>query len=289
MRAPAIVLAAWLACSAWVVEAAEPAPDIERGTVASADGVPIAWTGTAQGETTLLFLHGGFADSTFWRYQVPALADDYRVVTADVAGHGLSGHGRERWTMEAFGEDVRGVIEHLDLRRIVLVGNSMGGAVALEVARQMPEQIVAVIGVDTLNDATAVIDPEAFRAYVESVKNDFDTACRGMMKALFHDDADPTLVEEVRRKMCEGEPPTPGAILDAFVGYDRTAAFHAAKVPIRSLNGDLYPTNIEANQGLGDYDAVIMQGAGHYPMLERPEEFNRLLVTMIEALLETEP
>ena len=49
-------------------------------------------------------------------------------------------------------------------------------------------------------------------------------------------------------------------------------------MPIRAINGDLWPTRIEANRKVTpDFDAVIMKDAGHYPMLERPDEFNRLL------------
>jgi len=262
-------------------------PRLNHGTVASADGVLIAYATAGKGDITLLFIHGGFADSTFWRNQIAAFADEHQVVTADMAGHGRSGRQRQQWTIAAFGEDVRAVVEALDLHSVVVIGNSMGGPIGLEAARILPDRIVAVIGVDALNDATAKIDGEARDAFIESVKADFPAACQGMMKALFHEDANPSLVEEVRQLMCEPRTPTPAAFLDAFDGYDRTAAFKAAKVPIRSLNGDLYPTNIEGNQELADYDAVVMHGVGHYPMLERPTEFNRLLAAMLKDLVES--
>jgi pimeloyl-ACP methyl ester carboxylesterase len=74
--------------------------------------------------------------------------------------------------------------------------------------------------------------------------------------------------------------------IDAFDGHDMAAAFRAAGVPIRSINGDLHPTNIEANKVLADYDAVIINGVGHYPMLERPDEFNEHLKKMLKTLLQ---
>jgi pimeloyl-ACP methyl ester carboxylesterase len=255
-------------------------------TADSADGVPIAYTTAGDGETTLLLLHGGLADSRFWRHQVAAFAEDYQVVTVDVAGHGRSGRERQQWTLAAFGEDVSAVVEALDLHRVVVIGSSMGGTIGLEAARIMPDRVVAVIGIDTLKDATADVT-EARAAFVRSIKSDFDSACQGMMAALFHENADPSLVDEVRKLMCEPQTPVPIAFLDAFDSYDEAAAFKAVKVPIRSINGDLYPTNIKGNQELGDYDAVIMQDVGHYPMLERPAEFNRILETMLESLVDT--
>jgi pimeloyl-ACP methyl ester carboxylesterase len=256
-------------------------------TVDSADGVPIAYTKTGHGDTALLLIHGGYADSRFWRHQFAAFAGDYQVVTVDMAGHGRSGRKRQQWTLAAFGEDVRAVVEALDLHRVVVIGSSMGGSIGLEAARIMPDRVIAVIGIDTLKNATAKVDTEARDAFVRSIKSDFAPACQGMMKLLFHEDADSTLVEEVRQMMCEPQTPVPAAFLDAFDGYDEAAAFRAAKVPIRSINGDLHPTNIEGNQTLADYDAVIMQNAGHYPMLERPAELNRLLATMLKSLVDT--
>jgi pimeloyl-ACP methyl ester carboxylesterase len=265
----------------------ERLPELRQGSVVSDDGVPIAYTTAGTGGTALLFIHGGFADARFWHHQATAFADRYQVVLIDVAGHGRSGRQRQQWTLTAFGEDVRAVVKALDLQRLVVIGSSMGGPIGLEAARIMPDQIIAVIGIDTLNDATARVDTEARAAFVRSIKTDFASACQGMMKALFHEGADAKLVEEVRQMMCEPRVPVPADFLDAFDGYDRTAAFRAVEVPIRSINGDLNPTNIRGNQELADYDAVIMPGVGHYPMLERPAELNRLLAATLEDLADS--
>jgi pimeloyl-ACP methyl ester carboxylesterase len=73
--------------------------------------------------------------------------------------------------------------------------------------------------------------------------------------------------------------------MESLAGYDLGATFKHAGVPIRAINGDLWPTQVEANRALAaDFDAVIMKGAGHYPMLERPEEFNRILIDVANEL-----
>ena len=74
-------------------------------------------------------------------------------------------------------------------------------------------------------------------------------------------------------------------IMEGLAGYDLEAAFRGTGVPIRAINGDLWPTAIDANRTLApDFDAVILRGAGHYPMLERPAEFNRALVDVVTEL-----
>ncbi len=56
-------------------------------------------------------------------------------------------------------------------------------------------------------------------------------------------------------------------------------------VPLRAINGDLYPTNLEAARKVKpDFDAIVMKHMGHYPMLERPEEFNRHVAEVVASL-----
>jgi sigma-B regulation protein RsbQ len=59
-------------------------------------------------------------------------------------------------------------------------------------------------------------------------------------------------------------------------------------VPIRAINAAApFPTRIEANRKYADFDAVLMEGVGHYPHMTRPEQFNPLLLEAIEGLLQT--
>jgi pimeloyl-ACP methyl ester carboxylesterase len=206
-------------------------------------------------------------------------------VALDLAGHGSSGRGRKAWTIAAFGKDARAVVESLALRRVVLIGNSLGGPVALEAARLLRGRVLAVIAVDTLHDATAAIDPTESRKRAAAFRADFSRTCRAMVSSLFHKGTQPELHAWAERRMCGMPPDIVADMMDGFAGYDLAAAVRAAGVPIRAINGDLWPTEIERTRTLTpDFDAVILKGAGHYPMLERPEEFNRVLVEIVRDL-----
>jgi pimeloyl-ACP methyl ester carboxylesterase len=75
------------------------------------------------------------------------------------------------------------------------------------------------------------------------------------------------------------------SILEIFTSYDMASEMQAVKAPIRGLNADLWPTNVEGNcRYAPGYDAAIMKDVGHYPMLERPEEFNRHLAQIVDEL-----
>ena len=59
----------------------------------------------------------------------------------------------------------------------------------------------------------------------------------------------------------------------------------AIDMPLRCINGTVKATRVEVNRRYArDYEALIMEGTGHFPMLERPEEFNRLLAEVVEEL-----
>lgn len=255
------------------------------GRVRSADGVEIAWSAGGAGDPALVFIHGGLADRTFWAAQLDGLAGAYRVVALDLAGHGASGSGRRAWTIPAFGADARAVVEALGLRRAVLIGNSLGGPVALEAARLLPGRAIGVVGVDTLHDATVTIDPGQARARAAGFRDDFAGACRAMAGALFHPGAHPGLRAWAEQRMRAMSPEVVVGVMEGFAGYDVAAAVRSAGVPIRAINGDLWPVDVARNRTIvADFEAVVMKGCGHYPMLERPEEFNRLLDGTVRGL-----
>ena len=64
----------------------------------------------------------------------------------------------------------------------------------------------------------------------------------------------------------------------------RGATLRSVHVPIRCVNADLWPTNVESNRKYADFDAVILPGYGHFLMQEAPEEFNQALIETVTAI-----
>jgi len=255
------------------------------GHVRSADGVEIAYSERGSGPLAIVFIHGGLADRTFWAPQFALLSGAYRLVALDLAGHGASGRDRKAMTIAAWAADVRAVADALKLGRVVLVGNSLGGPVALEAAAMLKGRAIGVIGVDTLHLATQSMPPAEAHARAEAFRKDFAGTCHAMVEALFHPGTQAELRAWAENRMCSSTPTVAAAMMEGFGGYDIARAFRNAGVPIRAINGDLWPTQVEINRTVTpDFDAAIMKGAGHYPMLERPAEFDRLLVEYVQAL-----
>ncbi|MGE5357796.1 MAG: alpha/beta hydrolase [Bacteroidales bacterium] len=269
-----------------------PEPTIERKTAVAPDGVSLAYSAAGAGDTALVFIHGGFADRSFFTEQFHALSGRYRVVAIDLAGHGESGTNRTAWGIPQFGADVKAVVDAEKLRRVVLFGNSLGGPVAIEAALLLPGRVLGVVGIDTFQDLGHPETPEyakaaaeAARQRLEAFRKDYAGSMKAMVAMLFHSDADPWLVAEAQRRMMRTTPEIGAAMLAGAASYDYSTSAHKLTVPVRAINGDLYPTDVLAARRVkADFDVVVMKHCGHYPMLERADEFNRHVVTVVQAL-----
>lgn len=259
--------------------------NIERKTCRAPDGVEIVYSAAGTGEPALVFIHGGLADRTFWDTQLKAFAADYRVLALDLPGHGESGANRKKWGIPEFGADVRAVVEAEKAKQVILFGNSLGGPVAIEAALLLPGRALGVVGVDTFQDLASMITEEEAKGRAEFFRRDFSRGIHEMVKALFYPDADPGIMADAERRMARSSPEAAHAMFLSLAGYDVGASARRLKIPIRAVNGDLYPTDVAGIRRVKpDFNAVIMTHMGHYPMLERPEEFNRHLASIIAEL-----
>jgi pimeloyl-ACP methyl ester carboxylesterase len=264
--------------------ACRPASDgaVVRGTVSAPDGIPIAYDTRGTGDTALVFVHCWACDRSFWRGQLDALAGDYRVVALDLAGHGESGTQRAAWSVLELGGDVQAVVEALDLEHVILVGHSLGGPVVLEAARRLPGRVLGVVCVETLHNAEVRIDPAQNEQAVSALAGSFSESMTGFVHAAFPEGADSALVQWVIEKAAATYQPAALGLARDVANVDFRALLSGAGVPVRAINAAAMPpavpeTDIEGNRRYADFDARIMEGVGHFLMLERPEEFNARL------------
>lgn len=268
-----------------------PEIPIQSGQVLSADETPIFYESTGSGKTALVFVHGWCCDHTYWSEQVDRFSGDYQVVTLDLAGHGESGLNRTDWTASRFAEDVVAVADHLNLNRIVLIGHSMGGTVVVEVAARMPERVAGLVAVDTLQNVERKWSEEDFNAFVGPMEADFvKTTTEFVTKGLFTEDADPELANRVATNMAQCPPEIGVAMMRAMFNQDIKPVLDTLDIPIRLINSDLYPTDMEANRRhMKDAELILLDGLGHFPQMEDPERFNDALQRVVDDILRTGP
>jgi pimeloyl-ACP methyl ester carboxylesterase len=258
---------------------------MERKTCPAADGVTLVYSAAGRGDIALVFVHGGLADRSFFDALLAAFADRYQVVGLDLAGHGESGANRTKWGVAEFGADVRVVVEAEKLERVVLFGNSLGGPAVIEAALTLGGRVLGVVGIDTFHRLDYSMTAEEARQRADEFRNDYASSLAGMVTALFHADANAATIADAEARMRKTSPETAQAMFTSLAGYSPAAAAGKLSVPLRAINGDLWPTDVDAVRKIKpDFDAVIMKHMGHYPMLERPEEFNRRVADVVAEL-----
>lgn len=257
--------------------------------VNSEDGTPISYEVHGSGEPTLVFVHGWSCDLRYWRAQVPHFSQNHQVVTVDLAGHGQSGLQREAYSMAAFGEDVRAVIEAVGSDDVVLIGHSMGGPVVAQTARLLPDRVRGLIGVDTFQNLEEEVTQEGVDEWLAPLKSDFRERTSEFVASMFVPATDENLRDWVIADM-SAAPPTVALsamehMLDDAMTGEAREVFDGLDIPIVAINADLWPTNVEANRKhMHAFDAVIMEGTGHFLHMTRPEAFNAQLAEVIARL-----
>lgn len=109
----------------------------------------MAFEQAGTGGLPLVFLHGFACNRSFFAAQTAHFGARRRVVAIDFLGHGESDTPEIEYRLPRFAADAARLVEHLGLGEVVVVGHSMGGAVALELAATRPELVRAAVSLDT--------------------------------------------------------------------------------------------------------------------------------------------
>ncbi len=258
--------------------------------VESSDGVPISYQVQGEGAVALVFVHGWSCDSRYWQNQIEPFSRQFKVITLDLAGHGHSGMSRPEHTLQAFGEDVKAVVQDQAADRVILVGHSMSGHIIAEAARVLPGKVLALVAVDTLENVEMPFSEEDANKMAAPMEKDFRKGVQAFVASMFPEQSDPAIKKWVVDDMSSA----PKAIaLNAFQHYigmyvrgEAASVFEGLDVPVYGINAPAWPTDVEANRRhMKSFDYLLIEGTGHFPMLEKPEEFNALLRQTLESIL----
>lgn len=268
-------------------------------------GDRVAYREAGSGDEAVLLIHGMAGSSETWRAVMPQLSRKYRVVAPDLLGHGKSDKPRGDYSLGAFAVWLRDLLDELGIARATIVGQSLGGGVAMQFVyqhRDYCQRPVLIssggLGPDvgwTLRLLSApgaefilpIIAPQAILTAGNKLRSWFSTAGIQSPRAAEMWSAYSSLSDAQTRHAFL-------RTLRSVVDYRGQAVsalnrLHvAAEIPIMAIWGDqdrIIPVDhaYVAQQSRPDSRLEVFEGVGHFPHVERPSEVAELLDDFIST------
>lgn len=259
------------------------------------------WTAGDRG-SAVIFLHGVGCHIEFWEKNIAALAKDHRVFAIDIVGYGRTDKPEVDYTFEFMADFVLDFMKTMGIDKASLVGNSMGGGIAITVASQAPERVEKIVLVDPVGVGKGL--SPVMRLMSLPVIGDFLTkpSKKGVllqMKSCLYDPShasDDFIDRATLINALPGNQRSFLSLLRITAGMsgvrkeliaDFSERLQRIKSPILLVWGKqdqvLPVADAEAAvKKMGNARLHIMDQAGHCPQIDKPEEFNTAVLDFLK-------
>jgi pimeloyl-ACP methyl ester carboxylesterase len=261
------------------------------------DGTSVTYDDRGSGPV-LLLIHGFPLNRQMWQPQLLPLSEDgFLVIAPDLPGFGASDPPKAQVSMERFADALIALLDALRIEQAVVGGMSMGGYILMNLLERYPKRVRAACFIATKSSA----DSEAGRARRSALAAEACQLGAGPIIKVFaellfteqtvanHQD----LVERVTSWMRDTDPRSlAGALLAMGYRKDSTPLLPQFNLPCLAIAGRedraLSPDALELlTSGLSCCQSAIIANAGHMVNMERPKEFNAVLLQFMKSLPET--
>jgi pimeloyl-ACP methyl ester carboxylesterase len=237
-----------------------------------------------KGGIPVIFVHGLGCDHTVWAAQVEPLRKTRRVVALDLRGYGQSDPDpKGDYSMEAYAADVAAGAQRLGIPRYVLVGHSMSGLVIAACAAAHPDQVAGLVFDDPAGDLTQIpkkemekwlasFAPEGYEAFREKWFGDMLKPARPEVRENVMG-----LIRKARREVVE-------ASARGLATYDPKPALKAFTGPMLAINTPENNEPYSLHKLQPAMRVVVIEGASHWVMMDKPAEFNAALEEFLKGI-----
>jgi pimeloyl-ACP methyl ester carboxylesterase len=250
------------------------------------NNVRLAYTEAGSGPTSIVLIHGWLGDHTALAPQFDHFKRTHRTIAVDLRGHGESDKPEQDYTVAGFADDISWLCAQLGIVKPIIIGHSMGGNIALEIAAHYPALATAIVLLDTVIFPLLEIKDNAIMPTIEALRGpDYREAIRLAISGLFH-----PLDDQVwKARLVEQAVATPqhvalSALLSHTVNFNATELAAACKIPVAYVAAtnpmvDLTPFRTLCPQLV---TSQVML-AGHYAQLLVPEQVNDMIERFLSA------
>ena len=245
-----------------------------RPIVARVGGHDVHCVEHGSGDSVLVLLHGLSGSSRWWSRNIPGLARKYRLLVPDLIGFGQS---RSHWRLPPIPEAARLLLEWmtaLELERVVLVGHSMGGQIAIHLAAHDSSRLEKLVLVDSAGIPRR-FSPRSLLAFAAEVAPLWRWGDPRFLPTIAGDawTAGPRVIARAMWHIVRDDvrPLLPRITLPTLIVWGERDTL----VPLRDAHA--------FRDGIPSSRLAILRGAAHNPMVDRPADFNRLLERFIDG------
>lgn len=248
---------------------------------------------TGQGEP-LLFIHGLGSSTRDWEQQVAFFAPHYQVLTVDLRGHGRSDKPRGRYSIALFADDIAALVQELGAVPVHIVGLSLGGAVAFQLAVDAPQLLKSLVIVNSAPEARAYTLKQRFLLLINSLQRQIIVRLFGMRKMgetlskhLFPKPEQSELQRIFIERWAENDPRAYLASFKALMGtgWSVTDRIGNIQCPTLVITADQDYSPVAFKEAyvakIPGAELVVIPDARHFTPAERPEAFNAALMSFL--------
>jgi pimeloyl-ACP methyl ester carboxylesterase len=237
----------------------------------------------------ILFIHGSAGNHSMWRHQLDVFGERYRAIAVDLMGHGKSeiATPASSITIKLYAGFVNSFLEALDIEPITLIGQSLGGAVCISFCLLFPEKVQCLGLVNT--GAKLGVDPTLLslmrKDFHEVVRMGFENTVGQKREAAEMRDTSWAVSE-----MLKTDPAIGLADFEACNKFDAREQLSQIAKPTKIIGGSediLTPPWYQQylHEKIESSELKIIEGAGHFSMIEKPKEFNTTILEFLERHL----
>lgn len=239
------------------------------------------------GDPPLLFVHGWCCDHTNFAPQFEHFRKAHRCVAVDQRGHGRSDKPEQVYSMSAFAEDLAWLCQEIGLQKPVVVGHSMGGVIATQLAAQFPELPAAIVLVDAPVAAPKGLR-EGLAPLFEALRGPAykETAQAFVADRLFIATDNLERKQRIVEAMASAPQHVMASAMEQIFAWDAEAALPKVTCPVLNIQAASPLTDLARFQQLCP-QLINGQtvGAGHFNQLEVPEQVNAMIERFLAIAL----
>ncbi|MEE9912958.1 MAG: alpha/beta hydrolase [Deltaproteobacteria bacterium] len=231
---------------------------------------------------SLVFIHGSGGNSSAWLQQYARLHTSFNIAAVDLPGHGKSG-GEGKQDIRDYVLILKDIIQVLNLTRPILIGHSLGAAIALEFAATFPEDLSGLVAAG--GGLTMPVNPNIIDGFRKQPEVVLDMMCKFSLAK----ENRPKFYDAARASLGEANVDVVAGDMLACSKFDITGQLGKIVAPVLAICGEedkMTPPEFSRRiaESIRVGKLVLIPGAGHMVMMEKPVEFNEAIRDFAAAL-----